>query len=115
MQYFEDIAARTKAPIVSSYIGNPLDLYLAQLFVASQQYILLGCPLRRIISGKVHYRYWSGLGIVESGVKYIKRGFVPLREFRDLADANQQLQAWVMAQAGNRVHGTTREVPLQRF
>jgi transposase len=37
-------------------------------------------------------------GIVESGVKYIKRGFVPLREFRDLADANQQLQAWVMAQ-----------------
>ena len=54
-------------------------------------------------------------GIVESGVKYIKRGFVPLREFRDLADANQQLHAWVMAQAGNRVHGTTREVPLQRF
>lgn len=52
---------------------------------------------------------------MESGVKYIKRGFVPLREFRDLADANQQLQAWVMAQAGNRVHGTTREVPLQRF
>ena len=38
--------------------------------------------------------------------------FVPLREFRDLADANQQLHAWVMAQAGNRVHGTTREVPL---
>ena len=63
-------------------------------------------------------------GIVESGVwwqhlylcyKYIKRGFVPLREFRDLADANQQLHAWVMAQAGNRVHGSTREVPLQRF
>jgi len=54
-------------------------------------------------------------GIVESGVKYIKRGFLPLREFRGLADANRQLQAWVMNEAGNRVHGTTREAPLQRF
>lgn len=54
-------------------------------------------------------------GIVESGVKYIKHGFLPLREFRDLADANRQLHAWIMTEAGNRVHGTTREVPLKRF
>jgi len=54
-------------------------------------------------------------GIVESGVKYIKRGFVPLREFRDLADANCQLQDWVMTDAGNRIHGTTREAPLKRL
>jgi len=54
-------------------------------------------------------------GIVESGVKFIKRSFVPLREFRDLADANRQLQDWVMNEAGNRTHGTTREMPLKRF
>lgn len=54
-------------------------------------------------------------GIVEAGVKYIKRSFLPLREFRDLADANRQLHAWVMQEAGNRIHGTTREAPLQRF
>ncbi len=54
-------------------------------------------------------------GIVEAGVKYIKHSFLPLREFRDLADANRQLHEWVMAQASNRVHGTTREVPLTRF
>lgn len=54
-------------------------------------------------------------GIVESGVKYIKRSFLPLRQFRGLADANRQLQAWIMNEAGNRVHGTTREVPLKRF
>jgi hypothetical protein len=54
-------------------------------------------------------------GIVESGVKYIKHGFLPLREFRDLADANRQLHAWIMNEAGNRVHGTTREMPLKRF
>jgi len=54
-------------------------------------------------------------GIVESGVKYIKGSFLPLREFRDLADANRQLHEWVMTQAGNRIHGTTREAPLKRF
>lgn len=54
-------------------------------------------------------------GIVESGVKYIKRSFVPLRSFRDLADANRQLQAWILGPAGTRSHGTTREQPLKRF
>ena len=54
-------------------------------------------------------------GIVESGVKYVKSSFMPLREFRDLADANRQVRQWVMGEAGNRVHGTTRERPLTRF
>ena len=54
-------------------------------------------------------------GIVEAGVKFVKRGFLPLREFRGLADANRQIQAWVMNEAGNRIHGTTREMPLKRF
>lgn len=30
-------------------------------------------------------------GIVEAGGKYIQGGFLPLREFRNLADANRQL------------------------
>jgi transposase len=54
-------------------------------------------------------------GIVEAGVKYVKRNFLPLREFRDLADLNAQARAWVMEEAGVRVHGTTREQPLDRF
>lgn len=54
-------------------------------------------------------------GIVEAGVKYLKRAFVPTRTFRDLADANRQLQAWLLEDAGNRCHGTTREQPLARF
>ncbi len=52
---------------------------------------------------------------MESGVKYVKNNFMPLRQFRDLADANRQLMAWVMQEAGNRIHGTTRTPPLQRF
>ena len=54
-------------------------------------------------------------GIVESGVKYIKRAFVPLREFRSIADANRQLWQWLLEVAGQRIHGTTREAPLTRF
>jgi len=54
-------------------------------------------------------------GRVESGVKYVKRNFMPLREFRSLADANRQLETWVLETAGNRIHGTTRERPLARF
>jgi len=54
-------------------------------------------------------------GRVESGVKYIKRNFLPLREFRDLTDANRQLHAWILGEAGNRIHGSTHEKPLIRF
>lgn len=54
-------------------------------------------------------------GRVESGIKYLKTGFLPLREFRDLTDANRQLQAWVLEEAGNRIHGSTHERPLTRF
>ncbi|CAP64213.1 transposase fragment [Cupriavidus taiwanensis] len=46
---------------------------------------------------------------MESGVKYVKNSFGPLRDFRDLADANRQVRAWVMAEAGTRIHGTTRQ------
>lgn len=54
-------------------------------------------------------------GRVEAGVKYVKGNFMPLREFHSLAQANEQLRAWVMGEAGNRIHGSTRERPLTRF
>ncbi len=54
-------------------------------------------------------------GRVESGVKYVKKHFLPLREFRDLVDANRQAREWVLGPAGNRTHGTTYEKPLTRF
>ena len=54
-------------------------------------------------------------GRVESGVKYVKNNFVPLREFHGIAHANEQLQAWIMSEAGNRIHGSTRERPLTLF
>jgi len=54
-------------------------------------------------------------GRVESGVKYIKRRFLPLRDFRSMPDSNQQLWALVLGEAGNRIHGTTKQRPLSLF
>jgi transposase len=54
-------------------------------------------------------------GIVEAGVKYVKTNFLPIRSFHDLADLNAQARRWVMEEAGLRIHGTTREQPLERF
>ncbi len=54
-------------------------------------------------------------GIVESGVKYVKGNFLPLREFRSLTDLNEQTRTWVMTVAGQRIHGTTRQAPLSLF
>jgi transposase len=54
-------------------------------------------------------------GKVESGVKYVKRNFMPGRTFRDLEDFNGQLARWLAEIADLRLHGTTHERPLERF
>ena len=54
-------------------------------------------------------------GTVESGVKYVKKNFLPLRTFTSLQDANRQVQEWILSVAGNRDHGSTFEKPLTRF
>lgn len=54
-------------------------------------------------------------GKVESGVKYVKRNFVPGRQFRDLEDFNEQLAAWQAEVADLREHGTTHQRPIDRF
>lgn len=54
-------------------------------------------------------------GIVEAGVKYLKKRFMPLRDFRSVPDGNRQLLAWILGPAGNRIHGTTQQRPLDLF
>ncbi len=54
-------------------------------------------------------------GKVESGVKYVKRNFVPGRVFADLDDFNRQLAAWQAEVADLRIHGTTHQRPIDRF
>jgi transposase len=54
-------------------------------------------------------------GKVESGVKYVKRNFVPGRVFRDLDDFNAQLRQWSQEIADVRIHGTIHQRPIDRF
>lgn len=54
-------------------------------------------------------------GRVESGVKYVKNKFVPLRTHRNIVSSNQALTGWLLEEAGQRIHGSTRERPLTLF
>lgn len=54
-------------------------------------------------------------GRVESGIKYVKKSFQPLRDFKHLNDANQQLKEWILTEAGLRIHGSTYKKPLDLF
>lgn len=54
-------------------------------------------------------------GKVESGVKYVKNNFVPLRELKNFVDSNEQLSRWNEEKARVRIHGTTRRQPKELF
>ena len=54
-------------------------------------------------------------GKVESGVKYVKNNFMPLRTFSNFTDANKQLADWNANTARQRIHGTTRRKPVELF
>ncbi len=48
-------------------------------------------------------------------MKYVKRNFFAPRDFADIQDANRRLDAWTTEIAGQRIHGTTHQRPLDRF
>ncbi len=54
-------------------------------------------------------------GKVESGVKYVKRNALAGRRFVDLEALNTWLLEWCLTVADQRVHGTTHELPAERF
>ncbi|MBD3219419.1 MAG: IS21 family transposase [candidate division Zixibacteria bacterium] len=54
-------------------------------------------------------------GKVENSVKYLRTSFWPLRQFKDLADVQNQIDHWRDTVANTRVHQTTKEVPKERF
>ncbi len=54
-------------------------------------------------------------GKVENGVKYVQRNALAGRRFATLEELNAWLEAWCLTIADERVHGTTHEVPRERF
>ena len=53
--------------------------------------------------------------VEQGGVHYLKRNFLGGREPTDLRQANRDVRRWCLTTAGQRVHGTTRQRPLDRF
>jgi len=54
-------------------------------------------------------------GKVESAVKYVRRNFMPLRDFVDLADVQRQAMHWLETTANRRTHQGTGKRPCDRF
>ena len=55
-------------------------------------------------------------GKVENGVKYVRQNFWPrVKTFKDLHNLNIQVRMWMDTVANVRVHGTTYEVPQERW
>ncbi len=94
-----------KCAITKACYYDPIVQRAYEEFAQGYEFIISPCPPREP----------KKKGRVESGVKYVKRNFVPLREFRDIVDANQQLRHWLLETAGNRIHGSTHQKPLSRF
>jgi len=54
-------------------------------------------------------------GKVENGVSYVKGNFLGGRTPTRLTQANRDVRIWCNTTAGLRIHGTTKEKPLERF
>jgi transposase len=54
-------------------------------------------------------------GKVESGIKYVRSGFLAGRPILDLTTLRKDLATWLETEANVRLHGTTRERPIDRF
>jgi len=52
---------------------------------------------------------------VENGVNYVKGRFFKGGEFHGITDMRKQARKWCLGIAGQRVHGTTRKLPLVVF
>lgn len=53
--------------------------------------------------------------VEQGGVHYVKRNFLGGREPTTITQANSDALRWVNSTAGQRIHGTTKERPLDRF
>jgi transposase len=53
--------------------------------------------------------------VEQGGVHYVKRNFLAGRDPEPIDELNATLRRWIRETAGQRIHGTTKERPLERF
>lgn len=93
-----------KSVVISRYVNH---IQFNQKFMEFAGYYLFtpkACNVRRA----------NEKGKVESGVGYVKKNFLAGRDLRDFVDLEVQSGNWLVY-ANQRTHGTTGEVPEERF
>lgn len=53
--------------------------------------------------------------VEQGGVHYLKRNFLAGRDIEPTNELQAKLAEWLLSEAGQRCHGTTRQRPLERF
>lgn len=106
-------------------LGIPRELLIDNLKQAVEHHDRNGVRFnRQFLDFCAHYGtlpvaappYWPRVkGKVERGVGYVKESFLTGRTFMDVVDLNSQLNSWLDAVANVRIHGTTRERPVDRY
>tara|TARA_Y100000310_G_scaffold22023_1_gene21266 strand:- start:852 stop:2453 length:1602 start_codon:yes stop_codon:yes gene_type:complete len=87
---------------------DPLHPRLTRSFLEYAQH-------RGFISDPTRVRHPRDKPHVERGVPYVRERFFKGGEFMGLADLRTQARRWCLQVAGQRVHGTTRKLPLVVF
>lgn len=93
-----------KSVVISRYVNH---IQFNQKFLEFAGYYLFtpkACNVRRA----------NEKGKVESGVGYVEKNFLAGRDFRDFTDLENQRWEW-LTYANQRRHGTTGEIPEERF
>ena len=112
LAYFGGVVSRIvcdnlKAAIVrASWTGDLPEVQWAYRELAEHYHFLIGPCRPRTPQHK---------GKVERGVAYVKGSFLAGRETLRLKEANRLVRSWCLQEAGQRIHGTTKQQPLVRF
>ena len=53
--------------------------------------------------------------VEQGGVHYVKRNFLGGRTPTTITQANEDVRTWCLTTAGERIHGTVKEKPIERF
>jgi transposase len=100
------VVDNVKAAIIRACRDDPLGQQSYRECAEHYGFLISPClPRRPEHKGKVE----------QGGVHYVKRNFLGGREPTSIIQANRDVQRWVNTTAGNRIHGTTKERPLERF
>ncbi len=87
---------------------DPLNPRLTRGFLEYSQH-------RGFVADTARVRHPRDKPKVENGVRFVRERFFKGGQFHDLSDLRSQAIRWCLEVAGQRVHGTTRKLPLVVF